>query len=253
MPLISVKNLAKSFGDHCVLQDISLTAEPKEVISILGKSGSGKSTLLRCLNLLETPSAGSLELMGENLDFNSQYKNKEVPRLALRKIRTQMGMVFQQFNLWAHMTVLQNVAEAPMQVKGLSRADAEAKAKQYLEMVGLSDKLDAYPSRLSGGQQQRAAIARALAMEPAVLLFDEPTSALDPELVGEVLAVIRDLAKSGRTMIVVTHEIRFARDVSTKIVFLEKGKVEATGTPAELFNDSKSARFTQYVSSQLNV
>jgi ABC-type histidine transport system ATPase subunit len=253
MALIRVEKLAKYFGDNRVLQDISFTGEPKEVISILGKSGSGKSTLLRCLNLLETPSAGSLHLMGEALDFNSQFKNKAVPRLALRKIRTQMGMVFQQFNLWAHMTVLQNVAEAPMQVKGLSREEAEAKAKQYLELVGLSDKLDSYPSRLSGGQQQRAAIARALAMEPAVLLFDEPTSALDPELVGEVLTVIRELAKSGRTMIVVTHEIRFARDVSTKIVFLEHGKVEATGTPSELFNESKSPRFTHYVSSQLNV
>lgn len=250
MALIQVENLAKKFGDLSVLSDVSLTADPKEVISILGKSGSGKSTLLRCLNLLETPCGGRMSLLGEQLDFTQ--KKKSVPKPILQKIRTQMGMVFQQFNLWAHLTVLQNVSEAPIQVKGLSKAEAEAKAREYLELVGLSDKTHAYPSQLSGGQQQRAGIARALAMEPAVLLFDEPTSALDPELVGEVLTVIRKLAQSGRTMIVVTHEIRFARDVSTKIIFLDHGKVEALGTPDELFKQAKSARFSKYISSQLN-
>lgn len=250
MPLIQVENLAKRFGELTVLSDVSLSADPKEVISILGKSGSGKSTLLRCLNLLETPCGGKLRVLGENLEFGGN--NKSVSKPVLQKIRTQMGMVFQQFNLWAHMTVLQNVSEAPIQVKRMPKAAAEAKAKEYLEMVGLSDKLHVYPSQLSGGQQQRAAIARALAMEPAVLLFDEPTSALDPELVGEVLTVIRNLAKSGRTMIVVTHEIRFARDLSTKIIFLEQGRVETQGTPDELFHQAKSARFTQYISSQMD-
>ncbi|EEA01494.1 ABC transporter related [Burkholderia sp. H160] len=248
---LSVRNIHKSFGEHHVLKGISLDAHEGDVISILGASGSGKSTFLRCLNLLETPDDGSVSLAGEELQMKRRADGKLQPRdrRQVDRIRSQLGMVFQNFNLWSHMTVLDNLIEGPMRVLKRTRAESIEEAEALLEKVGLAEKRGHYPAHLSGGQQQRVAIARALAMHPKVMLFDEPTSALDPELVGEVLRVMRSLAEEGRTMLVVTHEMGFARHVSNRVMFLHQGQVEADGTPDEVFGELKSDRFRQFVSS----
>jgi ABC-type histidine transport system ATPase subunit len=222
-----------------------MTAEKGDVVSIIGASGSGKSTFLRCINLLETYQKGSIHIFGERLNVSAGGKvdNRQADR-----IRRRVGMVFQNFNLWSHRTVLQNVTEAPIHVLGLPRQQAEARAEALLDKVGIRDKRHQYPSHLSGGQQQRAAIARALAMEPDVLLFDEPTSALDPELVGEVLRVMRALAAEDRTMIIVTHEMRFAREVSSTVMYFHEGRVEEEGPPEQVFDAPNSDRCRQFVS-----
>jgi ABC-type histidine transport system ATPase subunit len=247
-----VEDIHKKFGAVEVLKGVSLTARDQDVITILGSSGSGKSTFLRCINLLETPDAGRVYVKGELIEMSAAPRSRKAanPR-QVERIRRRLAMVFQQFNLWAHMTVLQNVIEAPIHVLGLDRKTATEKGMAMLEKVGLSARRDAYPIQLSGGQQQRVAIARALAMDPEVLLFDEPTSALDPELVGEVLRVMRDLAAEGRTMLVVTHEMGFAREVSTRVMFLHQGLVEEEGIPSEMFVQPKSDRFRQFLSSTL--
>jgi len=240
---ISVRNLHKRFGAHEVLKGISLTAHDHDVIAILGASGSGKSTFLRCINMLETPDSGTIAVKGEEI--------RPGDRRQVERLRRRLAMVFQQFNLWPHMTVLENVIEAPIHVMGLKRVDAIAKAEAMLAKVGIAEKRHAYPSSLSGGQQQRVAIARALAVEPDAMLFDEPTSALDPELVGEVLKVMRDLAREGRTMLVVTHETGFAREVADRVMFLHQGRVEEEGTPEEVFTRPKSERCRQFLSNTL--
>ena len=247
------EDVHKSFGSLEVLKGVSLTAHEGDVIAMLGSSGSGKSTFLRCINLLEIPDAGQVYVGGEMIRMTKNRRGESVPEdhNQVDRIRAKLGMVFQQFNLWSHMNVLQNVIEAPVHVLKLPKAEATDKAKAILDKVGLGDKLDYYPSHLSGGQQQRAAIARALAMDPAVLLFDEPTSALDPELVGEVLRVIRQLAEEGRTMIVVTHEMGFAREVSSEVIFLHEGRVEEQGPPKVIFKEQSSERFRQFLASNL--
>ena len=247
------ENIHKSFGNLHVLRGLSLKAKKGDVISILGSSGSGKSTFLRCINFLETPDLGRVFLDGEEVivEKNKNGKPLAIDSKQIQRLRSQLGMVFQSFNLWSHMTVLQNVTEGPIQVLKLSREDAELRAIKYLKKVGILDKINSYPSQLSGGQQQRVAIARALAMEPKALLFDEPTSALDPELVGEVLRVMKDLAEEGRTMIVVTHEMGFAREVSNRIMFLHNGLVEEEGTPKEVFENAKSERCRDFLASSL--
>ena len=239
-----VEDLHKSFGGLEVLKGISMTAREHDVVSILGSSGSGKSTLLRCINLLETPNAGNVTVHGELIRMHRVAGREPVPedRRQVERIRAKLGMVFQQFNLWSHMTVLQNVVEAPRHVLRLSKAEATERAEAVLQRVGMYDRKDYYPAHLSGGQQQRAAIARALAMEPALLLFDEPTSALDPELVGEVLKVMRGLAEEGRTMLVVTHEMAFAREVSTRVTFLHAGRVAVQAVGATLARSSARPR-----------
>jgi ABC-type histidine transport system ATPase subunit len=246
---IEITNLYKSFGDNEVLKGLSLTAYSGDVISVLGSSGSGKSTLLRCINLLEIPNSGTLKVSGEEvlMKQNRRGENQPVNSGQVERIRAKLAMVFQQFNLWSHMTILENVIEAPVHVLKVPRTEAIIKAKQYLEKVGIGDKLDAYPAHLSGGQQQRAAIARALAMEPEAILFDEPTSALDPELVGEVLQVMHSLAEEGRTMIVVTHEMGFAREVSSRVIFLDEGLILEDGSPAEVFDTPKTDRFQNFI------
>ena len=248
---LEVRNLYKNFGSHEVLKGINLTAHKGDVISIIGSSGSGKSTFLRCINLLETPSAGDVLVHGELIRMKSSKLGERFPesRQQVERIRSRLAMVFQSFNLWSHMTVLQNVIEVPIQVLKIPRAEAIEKAEMLLHRVGLYERRDYYPGHLSGGQQQRAAIARALAVDPEVMLFDEPTSALDPELVGEVLQVMRNLAEEGRTMLVVTHEMTFARDVSNRVMFLHQGMVDAEGDPKELFANPKSERFKQFISS----
>ncbi|MBK1842103.1 ATP-binding cassette domain-containing protein [Azospirillum sp. YIM B02556] len=248
---IEISNLHKRYGRLEVLKGISLTANQGDVISIIGGSGSGKSTFLRCINFLETPSEGSIRIHGEEIAVRREKTGSLVPadRRQLQRIRSQLGMVFQSFNLWPHMTVLQNVIEVPTQVLGLSRDQATATAEELLRRVGLFEKRGVYPAFLSGGQQQRAAIARALAIQPLVTLFDEPTSALDPELVGEVLSVIRDLAREKRTMILVTHEMAFAREVSTHVVFLHKGLIAEQGTPAEIFGSPRCEPLQKFISS----
>ena len=252
-PALVCEDVHKSFGALEVLKGVSLTASEGDVIAMLGSSGSGKSTFLRCINLLETPDAGRISVGGELIRMTATKAGRMVPAdpKQVDRIRARLGMVFQQFNLWSHMTVLENVVEAPIHVLKVPKAEALERAKATLNKVGLDDKLDYYPSHLSGGQQQRAAIARALAMEPAVMLFDEPTSALDPELVGEVLRVIRQLAEEGRTMIVVTHEMGFAREVSNHVVFLHLGRVEEEGPPRDVFGMQKSERFRQFLASNL--
>ena len=251
--MLNCEDVHKSFGSLEVLKGISLAAREGDVIAMLGSSGSGKSTFLRCVNLLETPDSGRVSVAGELIRMTKTRAGKATPadQDQVDRIRARLGMVFQQFNLWSHMTVLQNVIEAPIHVLKVPKAEAIERAKAVLNKVGLSDKLDYYPSHLSGGQQQRAAIARALAMEPALMLFDEPTSALDPELVGEVLRVIRQLAEEGRTMIVVTHEMGFAREVSNDVVFLHDGRIEEQGPPREVFGHPKSERFRQFMASNL--
>ena len=248
--MLDVKNIHKSFGTLEVLKGISLSAIEGDVVSIIGSSGSGKSTFLRCINLLEKPSQGEISLNGEVLEFK-QGKDGLVPanKRQVERFRSQLGMVFQSFNLWQHMTVLQNVIEGPIQVLKTPKKEAIERAEDILKTVGLWEKRDQYPAFMSGGQQQRAAIARALAMEPRVMLFDEPTSALDPELVGEVLKVIRSLAEEGRTMIMVTHEMKFARDVSSNVVYLHEGKIEEQGPPSKVFGNPDSDRCRAFVQS----
>ena len=247
---LDLQDIHKSYGSLEVLKGVSLTAYDGDVISILGSSGSGKSTLLRCINLLEKPTSGKIIVGQETLKLKS-HKGELVAadNKQLEKLRSKIGFVFQNFNLWPHKTILQNIIEGPTQVLGISKADAIKDAERLLTKVGLLDKKDAYPDNLSGGQRQRVAIARSLAMQPQVLLFDEPTSALDPELVNEVLAVMRELADEGRTMLIVTHEMRFAREVSSKVVFLHQGRIEEIGTPKEVFDHPKSARVREFMAS----
>lgn len=248
-----VEDLHKRFGALEVLKGISLQAYEHDVVSILGSSGSGKSTLLRCINLLETPNAGKVYVQGELIRMRERAGDGAVPedRKQVDRIRAKLAMVFQQFNLWSHMTVLQNVIEAPIHVLKVPRTEAIERAEAVLERVGMFERKDYYPAHLSGGQAQRAAIARALAMEPDLMLFDEPTSALDPELVGEVLRVIRSLAEEGRTMLVVTHEMGFAKEVSTKVMFLHQGRVEEDGPPQQVFDNPRSERFRQFLAGTL--
>jgi len=250
---LQVTDLHKSFGSLEVLKGISLTAREGDVISVIGSSGSGKSTFLRCINLLETPDSGEVRVSGELIAMRRRRDGKAEPadRKQVDRIRSQLGMVFQSFNLWSHMSVIENVIEAPVHVLKVPKDEAIARGEALLDKVGIADKRDHYPSHLSGGQQQRAAIARALAMNPAVMLFDEPTSALDPELVGEVLKVMRDLAEEGRTMIVVTHEMGFAREASSRVIFLHEGRVEEEGPPDQVFDNPRSNRMRQFFSSQL--
>jgi ABC-type histidine transport system ATPase subunit len=271
-PILHMQNIHKRFGELEVLHGISLEAYSGDVISLIGSSGSGKSTFLRCINLLEMPDQGEISLDGDSIQFHTdgngnrsatnadQVQNLR-SRIAMvtnadqvQNLRSRIAMVFQQFNLWSHLTILQNVTEAPIRVQKVPRAEANDLGMAFLEKVGIADKADTYPGFMSGGQQQRAAIARALAMRPEAILFDEPTSALDPELVGEVLAVIRRLAEEGTTMIVVTHEMSFARDVSNKALFLHQGKIEKIeeeGKPAELFASPKSPRLQQFLSNAM--
>ena len=246
---VALEEIHKRFDADEVLKGISLTAHKGEVISVLGPSGSGKSTLLRCINLLEIPDSGRLFVSGEEVVMKKTRDNRCVPAdmKQVERIRAKLAMVFQQFNLWSHMTIMQNVIEAPVHVLKIPKKEAVDRARRYLEKVGIPDKLEAYPAHLSGGQQQRAAIARALAMEPEVILFDEPTSALDPELVGEVLQVMRTLAEEGRTMIVVTHEMGFAREVSSRVIFLDEGLVMEDGEPAAVFTNPETARFSTFI------
>jgi octopine/nopaline transport system ATP-binding protein len=247
---VVVNDLHKSFGPLEVLKGVSLQAHEGDVVSMIGASGSGKSTFLRCINFLEMPTRGQIIVNGEEISLKAGRDGNMQPadNRQVERIRTQLGMVFQSFNLWQHMTVLQNVIEAPIHVLKVPKAEAIERAEKLLQRVGLYEKKDQYPSFLSGGQQQRAAIARALAMEPKVMLFDEPTSALDPELVGEVLKVIRSLADEGRTMILVTHEMKFARDVSSHVIYLHKGMIEEEGPPKKVFGAPVSARCKQFVS-----
>ncbi|MGV8843719.1 MAG: ABC transporter ATP-binding protein [Pseudomonas sp.] len=250
---LQVQDLHKRYGDHEVLKGVSLAAKAGDVISIIGSSGSGKSTFLRCINLLEQPHAGKIVLNGEELKLvaNKHGALKAADPKQLQRLRSRLSMVFQHFNLWAHMSALENVMEAPVQVLGLSKKAAREKAEHYLNKVGVAHRKDAYPAHMSGGEQQRVAIARALAMEPEVMLFDEPTSALDPELVGEVLKVMQDLAQEGRTMVVVTHEMGFAREVANQLVFLHQGVVEERGDPREVLANPQSDRLKQFLSGSL--
>ncbi len=247
-PVIEIKNLHKSFGSLEVLKGVTMRADRGAVISLIGSSGSGKSTLLRCLNLLEDSQQGEIVFEGEPIKWKGQGNGRHpADRAQVTRIRTNLSMVFQQFNLWAHMTILQNVMEAPVTVMGRDRAEVEDKARGYLDKVGIGDKCDNYPAQLSGGQQQRAAIARGLCMEPRALLFDEPTSALDPELEQEVVKVIKALAEEGRTMLLVTHDMNMARDVSDHVLFLHQGKIEEEGPPEELFGAPKTERLQQFL------
>jgi octopine/nopaline transport system ATP-binding protein len=250
---VDIRDLRKSFGALEVLKGVSLGARQGDVISILGASGSGKSTMLRCINMLEVPDAGTVAIGGETIRLSRTRRGMEpADRRQVDRIRSRVGMVFQSFNLWSHMTILENVIEAPVHVQKRPRTECVDEAEALLARVGIADKRDHYPAHLSGGQQQRAAIARALAMHPTVMLFDEPTSALDPELVGEVLRVMRSLAEEGRTMLVVTHEMAFARDVSNRVVFLHKGLIEEEGPSREVFAAPRSERFRQFISSHRN-
>jgi ABC-type histidine transport system ATPase subunit len=249
-----VEDLHKSFGDLEVLRGVSLNANEGDVISMIGSSGSGKSTFLRCINLLEMPDSGDVYINGELVRVRKNRRGETVPENSKQvdRIRTRLGMVFQHFNLWTHMTVLHNVIEAPVHVLKRRKKEAIQSAMGLLEKVGIGDKANHYPSQLSGGQQQRAAIARALAMEPEVLLFDEPTSALDPELVGEVLRVMQQLAEEGRTMIIATHEMGFARQVSSHVIFLDAGRVEEEGPPHHVFGKPSSNRCRKFLASFLD-
>ena len=240
--MIEVKNLCKSFGDLQVLKGISETINDREVVCVIGPSGSGKSTFLRCLNLLEEPSGGEVFLDGKKINDSD---------VDIDEIREKLGMVFQGFNLFPHMTVLDNLTLAPIKVKGMEKAAAEEKARKLLETVGLADKAEKYPASLSGGQKQRVAIARALAMDPEIMLFDEPTSALEPEMVGEVLNVMKNLAENGMTMVIVTHEMGFAREVADRVLFIDEGNILEQGTPAELFGNPQHDRTKNFLSKVL--
>jgi polar amino acid transport system ATP-binding protein len=248
LPIIELDDIHKSFGPIEVLKGVSLKAHEGEVVALIGSSGSGKSTLLRCINMLEVPNRGTVKVAGETIALGGSEQGRHVADEAqIRRIRSELGMVFQQFNLWSHMTVLQNVMEAPILVQKRDKAEVRAEAIEMLRKVGIADKAEAYPAQLSGGQQQRAAIARALCINPRVMLFDEPTSALDPELEVEVLRVIRLLAEEGRTMILVTHDMEFARTVANRAIFLHLGKVEEEGPVDEVFGATKSARLKQFL------
>jgi ABC-type histidine transport system ATPase subunit len=250
-PALVVEEVHKRFGPLEVLKGVSLTAGKGDIIAILGSSGSGKSTWLRCINLLEIPDAGRIVVAGEEIRMQRTAKGAIRPAdpRQVDRIRASLGMVFQSFNLWSHLTVLENVVEAPIHVRKLPHAEAVRRAEALLEKVGIADKRGCYPAQLSGGQQQRAAIARALAMEPKVMLFDEPTSALDPELVGEVLQVICRLAEEGRTMVLVTHEVDFAREIAHHAIFLHAGRIEEQGPPDEVLSRPRSPRLAQFLSS----
>ena len=250
---LTIDGLHKCYGDNEVLKGVSLKASTGDVISLIGASGSGKSTFLRCINFLETPNSGAMTLDGQPVRMVSDKRGMHVADPAeLQRIRTRLAMVFQHFNLWSHMTVLENVSMAPRRVLGVSKREAEDRARKYLDKVGLPARVaEQYPAFLSGGQQQRVAIARALAMDPEVMLFDEPTSALDPELVGEVLKVIQGLAEEGRTMIMVTHEMSFARKVSNQVMFLHQGLVEEQGHPDDVLGNPQSDRLRQFLSGNL--
>ena len=246
VPAVSIKRMSKSFGDIEVLRDIDLVVNKGEVVSVLGSSGSGKSTMLRCINWLEEPDRGTIHIAGQRIGVNEQAGRKMTNK-ELATLRAKTGMVFQGFNLWPHLSVIQNVMEAPIYVKGMPREQARVIAIELLEKVGLADKHEAFPFTLSGGQKQRVAIARALAMSPEVNLFDEPTSALDPERVGEVLTVMKNLSSEGYTMIVVTHEMEFARAVSDQVVFLEKGLIIEKAPPAKFFNNPETERVRKFL------
>ncbi len=251
-PVIDIRDLHKSYGALEVLKGVSISAQAGQVISLIGSSGSGKSTLLRCANLLEDSQSGEIVFKGEAIKWKGAGHNRRpADRAQMIRIRTNLSMVFQQFNLWAHMTILQNVMEAPLTVLKRDRAEVETSARAYLAKVGIGDKCDVYPAQLSGGQQQRAAIARALCMEPTALLFDEPTSALDPELEQEVVKVIKSLAAEGRTMLIVTHDMRMARDISDHVVFLHQGVIEEQGAPDALFGAPKSERLQGFLSASV--
>lgn len=249
---LKVADLHKSYGELQVLKGVSLNARNGDVISMVGASGSGKSTMLRCINFLEKPDAGCITLDGQSIEMRQGRGGDQTPHPAqLQNLRTRLAMVFQHFNLWSHMTVMENICLAPRRVLGVSAKEAEERARTYLEKVGLPDRVTSqYPAFLSGGQQQRVAIARALAMEPEIILFDEPTSALDPELVGEVLKVIQTLAEEGRTMIMVTHEMGFARQVSSQVLFLHQGRIEEQGT-AQILDQPRSERLQQFLSNRM--
>ena len=252
-PVLEIRNLHKAFGSLKVLKGVDITAPAGHVVSLIGSSGSGKSTLLRCANLLEDSQQGDIAFCGEKIAWKGQGDaRKPADASQVTRIRTNLSMVFQQFNLWSHMTILQNVSEAPVTVLGEDPAQVEDRARGLLAKVGIGDKCDAYPSQLSGGQQQRAAIARALAMQPKALLFDEPTSALDPELEQEVVKVIKDLAREGRTMIIVTHDMRLAADVSDHVVFLHEGKIEEEGPPEAVFGAPSSERLRGFLSATVS-
>lgn len=240
--MIETKNLQKAFGDHVVLDGITETIKQGEKVVIIGPSGSGKSTFLRCLNLLETPTGGEIWFEGKNITD---------PKTDINQLRQKMGMVFQQFNLFPHLSVRQNITLAPVKLKLMTKADADRRAEELLVRVGLPDKADAYPRQLSGGQKQRIAIARALAMNPDVMLFDEPTSALDPEMVGEVLELMKELADDGMTMVVVTHEMGFAKEVATRVLFIDEGKVKEQNSPKEFFDNPRDERLKSFLSKVL--
>ncbi len=242
MKMIEVQNLKKSFGKLEVLKDINIDVQSQEVVCVIGPSGSGKSTLLRCMNLLEEPTGGDILIEGDNLT---------APKININELRQRMGMVFQQFNLFPHMTVMENITLGPKKLKGKTKSEANELGTQLLDKVGLVDKAEVYPDNLSGGQKQRVAIARALAMEPHIMLFDEPTSALDPEMVGEVLQVMKDLAEEGMMMIIVTHEMGFAKEVADRVIFMDEGFIVEQGTPDELFNHSQNERTQVFLSKVL--
>lgn len=249
MSMMRGEHIYKSFGDLEVLKDVNFEIAESEVVCVIGPSGSGKSTLLRCMNHLERISSGKVFIDEEMVDYRGD--NKDLMKIEHKRVTAlcmELGMVFQRFNLFPHLTALENVTLAPMEVRKTPKAEAIEKGKAMLKRVGLSDKADEYPSRLSGGQQQRVAIARALAMEPKIMMFDEPTSALDPELVGEVLEVMKDLAKSGMTMMVVTHEMNFAREVSDRVIFMDEGRIIEEGTPEQIFGKPKEARTRAFLS-----
>lgn len=248
LPVVEIEGLHKSFGSLEVLKGISFRACEGEVVALIGSSGSGKSTLLRCINMLEIPDGGTVKIAGEMIKLHGEGSHRRIAdEEQIRRIRSELGMVFQSFNLWAHLTILQNVMEAPLIVQRRNSAEVEKEAVAMLAKVGIGEKAHAYPNQLSGGQQQRAAIARALCINPRVMLFDEPTSALDPELEVEVLRVIKILADEGRTMVLVTHDMEFARSVSDRVIFLHQGKIEEEGTPDEVFGATRSARLKQFL------
>jgi len=249
MTVLEIHNLEKNFGDNKVLKGINFLANKGDVISIIGSSGSGKSTMLRCINFLESPDNGLINVCGESIDCSTENlhnPNKDL-QSKIVSIRKKLGMVFQSFNLWTHMTILENIIEAPIHVLGMDKEKSKSIAMDLLKQVGIQDKADSYPVHLSGGQQQRAAIARALAISPEILLFDEPTSSLDPELVDEVLSVMRLLAEEGKTMLVVTHEMEFARRVSNKVIFLHDGLIEVEGPPEKVFTNPQSERCKNFL------
>jgi ABC-type histidine transport system ATPase subunit len=246
--IIELRDIHKSFGDLEVLKGISLIANRGEVISLIGSSGSGKSTLLRCINMLEVPNKGQVIFEGEEIALKGDFSKRSVANLAqLYQVRSKLGMVFQSFNLWAHLSIIDNLMEAPIHVQKRDKKQVREQALELLEKVGISDKANAYPNQLSGGQQQRAAIARALCINPDLMLFDEPTSALDPELEGEVLQVIKALAQEGRTMVLVTHDMKFAREVSDRVIFLANGKIEEEGSVKQVFENTKSIRLKKFL------